>query len=130
MLVPEGIGNISIYTDLGRFMLASYGVLISKVIHEKYIYKEYICVDSCEPNLMRPAIYGVYHHITVLGKKNDICCHVYDVTGFLIENYDKLAINRNLRLINVGNYLFIHDTEDHGYSMGYNYNGRLSSSEI
>ena len=111
-------------------MLASYGVLISKVIHEKYIYKEYICVDSCEPKLMRPAIYGVYHHITVLGKKNDICCHVYDVTGFLIENYDKLAINRNLRLINIGDYLFIHDTEDHGYSMGYNYNGRLSSSEI
>ena len=89
ILVPEGIGNISIYTDLGRFMLASYGVLISKVIHEKYIYKEYICVDSCEPNLMRPAIYGAYHHITVLGKENDICDHVYDVTGFLCEKCDK-----------------------------------------
>ena len=115
---------------MGRFMLAPYGALITKVIHEKHIYKEYIGVDSCAANLMRPAIYGAYHHITVLGKENDICDHVYDITGFLCENCDKFAIDRKLPEINIGDYLFIHDAGAHGYSMGYNYNGRLRSAEI
>ena len=130
ILKPEGMGNISIYTEMGRFMLAPYGALITKVIHEKHIYKEYIGVDACAANLMRPAIYGAYHHITVLGKENDNCDHVYDVTGFLCENCDKFAIDRKLPKINIGDYLFIHDAGPHGYSMGYNYNGRLRSAEI
>ena len=130
ILVPEGMGNISIYTEMGRFMLAPYGALITKVIHEKHIYKEYIGVDSCAANLMRPAIYGAYHHITVLGKENDICDHIYDVTGFLCENCDKFAIDRKLPEIKIGDYLFIHDAGAHGYSMGYNYNGRLRSAEL
>ena len=130
VLVPAGLGDISIYTELGRFMLAPYGHLVTKAIHEKHIYKEYIGVDACAVNLMRPAMYGAYHHITVLGKENEPCDHVYDITGSLCENNDKFAIDRKLPKIDMGDYLVIHDTGAHGFSMGYNYNGKLKSSEL
>ena len=130
ILVPAGMGDVSIFTELGRFMLAPYGCLVTKAIHEKHIYKEYIGVDACAVNLMRPAIYGAYHHITVLGKENVPCDHKYDVTGSLCENNDKFAIDRMLPKIDMGDYLVIHDTGAHGFSMGYNYNGKLKSAEI
>jgi len=130
ILVPAGMGDISIFTELGRFMLAPYGHLVTTVLHEKHIHKEYIGVDACAANLMRPAMYGAYHHITVLGKENAPCDHVYDVTGSLCENNDKFAIDRALPEIEIGDILVIHDTGAHGFSMGYNYNGRLRSAEI
>ena len=130
ILVKAGMGNISIYTEMGRFMLAPYGAVVTKAIHEKHIYKEYIGVDACAANLMRPAIYGAYHHITVLGKENSPADHKYDVTGSLCENCDKFAKDRMLPEIEMGDYLFIHDAGAHGYSMGYNYNGRLRSAEV
>ncbi len=130
ILVPAGLGNIKIFTELGRFMLAPNGCLVTRVIHEKHIHKEYIGVDACAANLMRPAIYGAYHHITVMGKENEPCDHIYDVTGSLCENSDKFAIDRKLPKIDIGDLLVIHDTGAHGFSMGYNYNGRLRSSEI
>ncbi len=130
ILVPAGMGDVSIFTELGRFMLAPYGCLVTKAIHEKHIYKEYIGVDACAVNLMRPAMYGSYHHITVLGKENEPCAHKYDVTGSLCENNDKFAIDRMLPRIDIGDYLVIHDTGAHGFSMGYNYNGKLKSAEI
>ncbi len=130
ILVPAGMGDVSIYTELGRYLLAPYGSLISKVIHEKHIYKEYIGLDACAVNLMRPAMYGSYHHITVLGKEDKPSEHIYDVTGGLCENNDKFAIDRKLPKIEIGDYLYIHDTGAHGFSMGYNYNGKLRSAEI
>lgn len=130
ILVPAGMGDVSIFTELGRFMLAPYGCLVTKAIHEKHIYKEYIGVDACAVNLMRPAMYGAYHHITVLGKENAPCDQKYDVTGSLCENNDKFAIDRMLPKIDMGDYLVIHDTGAHGFSMGYNYNGKLKSAEI
>ena len=130
ILVPAGLGDVSIYTEMGRFMLGPYGCLVTKAIHEKHIYKEYIGVDACAANLMRPAIYGAYHHITVLGKENAPCDHVYDVTGSLCENCDKFAVDRKLPEIDMGDYLVIHDTGAHGFSMGYNYNGKLKSAEV
>jgi diaminopimelate decarboxylase len=130
ILVPAGMGDIAIYTEMGRFMMAPYGALVTRAIHEKHIYKEYIGVDACAANLMRPAIYGAYHHITVLGKEEAPCDHVYDVTGSLCENCDKFAIDRELPKIDMGDLLFIHDSGAHGYSMGYNYNGRLRSAEV
>lgn len=130
VLVPAGMGDVSIFTELGRFMLAPYGHLITKAIHEKHIYKEYIGVDACAVNLMRPAMYGAYHHITVLGKEEEICEHKYDITGALCENNDKFAIDRMLPKIEIGDYLVIHDTGAHGFAMGYNYNGKLRSAEI
>lgn len=130
ILVPAGLGNISLYTECGRFMLGPYGHLVTKAIHEKHTYKEYIGVDACAANLMRPAMYGAYHHITVLGKENAPLDHVYDVTGSLCENNDKFAIDRPLPKIDMGDYLVIHDTGAHGFSMGYNYNGRLWSAEL
>lgn len=130
VLVPAGMGDVSIYTELGRFMLAPYGALITKAIHEKHIYKEYIGVDACAVNLMRPAMYGAYHHITVLGKENEPKDHKYDVTGSLCENNDKFAIDRMLPKIDMGDYLVIHDAGAHGFSMGYNYNGKLKSAEL
>ena len=130
ILVPAGMGDISIFTELGRFMLAPYGHLVTTVLHEKHIHKEYIGVDACAANLMRPAMYGAYHHITVLGKENAPCDHVYDVTGSLCENNDKFAIDRALPEIEIGDILVIHDTGAHGFAMGYNYNGRLRSAEI
>jgi len=130
ILVPAGMGDIAIYTEMGRFMLAPYGALITQAIHEKHIYKEYIGVDACAANLMRPAMYGAYHHITVLGKEDAPCDHKYDVTGSLCENNDKFAVDRMLPKIDMGDYLFIHDAGAHGFSMGYNYNGKLRSAEL
>ena len=130
VLVPAGMGDVALYTELGRFMLAPYGHLITKAIHEKHTHKEYIGVDACAVNLMRPAMYGAYHHITVLGKENEPCDHMYDVTGSLCENNDKFAIDRMLPKIEMGDYLAIHDTGAHGFSMGYNYNGKLRSAEV
>ena len=106
------------------------GALVTKAIHEKHIYKDYIGVDACAVNLMRPAMYGAYHHITVLGKETAPHDHVYDVTGSLCENNDKFAIGRELPEIEMGDYLYIHDTGAHGFSMGYNYNGKLRSTEL
>ncbi len=130
VLVPAGMGDVSLCTEMGRFMMGPYGGLVTKAIHEKHIHKEYIGVDACAANLMRPAIYGAYHHITVLGKENADCDHKYDVTGSLCENSDKFAVDRMLPKIDKGDILFIHDTGAHGYSMGYNYNGKLRSAEI
>ena len=130
ILVPAGMGDVAIYTELGRFMLAPYGHLVTTAIHEKHTHKEYIGVDACACNLMRPAMYGAYHHITVIGKENALCDHTYDVVGSLCENNDKFAIDRSLPKIDMGDYLVIHDTGAHGHSMGYNYNGKLRSAEL
>lgn len=130
VLVSAGMGDVAIYTELGRFMLAPYGCLVTKAIHEKHTHKEYIGVDACAANLMRPAMYGAYHHITVMGKEEEPCDHMYDVTGSLCENNDKFAIDRMLPKIDMGDLLVIHDTGAHGFSMGYNYNGRLRSAEV
>ena len=130
VLVPAGMGDVAIYTELGRFMLAPYGCLVSKVIHEKHTHKEYIGLDACAVNLMRPAMYGAYHHITVMGKEEKPCDHKYDVVGSLCENNDKFAIDRMLPEIEIGDLLVIHDTGAHGFSMGYNYNGKLRSAEL
>lgn len=130
VLVPAGMGDISIFTELGRYMLGPYGCLVTKALHEKHIYKEYIGVDACAVNLMRPAMYGAYHHITVFGKEGDECDHVYDITGALCENNDKFAIDRKMPEIKRGDYLMIHDAGAHGFSMGYNYNGKLKSAEL
>ena len=130
ILTPEGMDDVAIFTELGRFMLAPYGHLVAKVIHEKHIWKEYIGLDACAANLMRPAMYKAYHHITVLGKENEPCDHIYDVTGGLCENNDKFAIDRALPKIDIGDYVVIHDAGAHGYSMGYNYNGKLRSAEL
>ena len=130
VLVPAGMDDVAIYTEMGRYVMGPYGALVTKAIHEKHIYKEYIGVDACAVNLMRPAMYGSYHHITVLGKEDSPCTHKYDVVGGLCENNDKFAIDRMLPEIEKGDYLFIHDTGAHGYSMGYNYNGKLRSAEV
>ena len=130
VLVPAGMGDVAIYTELGRFMMGPYGCLVTKAINEKHTHKEYIGVDACAVNLMRPAMYGAYHHITVLGKENAVCDHLYDVTGSLCENNDKFAIDRMLPEIEKGDYLVIHDTGAHGFAMGYNYNGKLKSAEL
>ena len=130
VLVPAGMGDVAIYTELGRFMMAPYGHLVTQAIHEKHTHKEYIGCDACAVNLMRPAMYGAYHHITVLGKEGQACDHMYDVTGSLCENNDKFAIDRKLPKIDMGDLLVIHDTGAHGFAMGYNYNGKLKSAEI
>ena len=130
ILVPAGMGDVAIYTEMGRFMMGPYGGLVTRAIHEKHIYKEYIGCDACAVNLMRPAMYGAYHHITVMGKEDQPCDHKYDVTGSLCENNDKFAIDRMLPKIDLGDLLFIHDTGAHGFSMGYNYNGKLRSAEV
>lgn len=130
ILVPAGMGDVAIYTELGRFMTGPYGCLVTTAIHEKKTHKDYIGVDACAANLMRPAMYGAYHHITVLGKEHLANDHVYDVTGGLCENNDKFAIDRKLPKIDLGDILVIHDTGAHGFAMGYNYNGKLRSSEI
>ncbi len=130
ILVPAGMDDVAIFTEMGRFMLAPYGHVITKAIHEKKIFKDYIGVDANACNLMRPAMYGAYHHITVAGKEDMPCDHKYDITGSLCENNDKFAIDRMLPKIDIGDYLIIHDTGAHGYSMGYNYNGRLRSAEV
>lgn len=130
ILVPAGMGDIAIYTELGRFMLGPYGCLVTTAIHEKHTHKEYIGLDACAVNLMRPAMYGAYHHITVMGKEDQPCDHMYDVTGSLCENNDKFAIDRMLPKVDIGDLLVIHDTGAHGFAMGYNYNGKLKSAEV
>ena len=130
ILEPAGMGDVAIYTELGRFMMGPYGHLVTKVIHQKHTHKEYLGVDACAVNLMRPAMYGAYHHITVLGKENIPCDHMYDVTGSLCKNNDKFAIDRMLPKVEIGDYMAIHDTGAHGFSMGYNYNGKLRSAEL
>ena len=130
ILTPNGMDDIAIFTELGRFMLAPFGHLVSTVLHQKHIYREYVGLDACAANLMRPAMYGSYHHITVLGKEDAILDHVYDVTGGLCENNDKFAIERSLPAIDIGDIVVIHDTGAHGFSMGYNYNGKLRSAEV
>ena len=130
ILVPAGMGDVSLCTELGRFMLAPNGHLITRVLHEKQTYKDYIGVDACAANLMRPAMYGAYHHITVMGKEDQPCDHQYDITGALCENNDKFAVDRMLPEIHIGDLLVIHDTGAHGHAMGYQYNGRLRSAEV
>jgi len=130
VLVPAGMGDVALYTEMGRFMMGPYGHLVTTAIHAKHTHKEYIGCDACAVNLMRPAIYGAYHHITVLGKENAPCDHKYDVVGSLCENCDKFAIDRMLPEIENGDRLVIHDTGAHGFSMGYNYNGKLKSAEL
>ena len=129
-LVPAGMGDVSIFTELGRFMLGPYGCLVTKAVHFKHTYKEYVGVDACAANLMRPAMYGAYHHITVMGKEDRPSDHVYDVVGSLCENNDKFAVDRPLPEIELGDLLVIHDAGAHGFSMGYNYNGKLRSAEV
>ena len=130
VLVPAGMGDVEIYSEMGRFMMGPYGCLVTKAIHEKHTHKEYIGVDACAVNLMRPAMYGAYHHITVMGKEKEPCDHKYDVTGSLCENNDKFAVDRMLPKIDMGDLLVIHDTGAHGFAMGYNYNGKLKSAEV
>ena len=127
-IFPEG--GVAIKTELGRWMTGPMGWLVTRATHHKDTYRHYIGVDACAVNLMRPAMYGAYHHITVCGKRDWPCDHVYDVTGSLCENNDKFAINRALPRIDEGDLLVIHDTGAHGHAMGYNYNGRLRSAEI
>lgn len=130
VLVPAGMGDVAIYTEMGRFVMGPYGCLVAKCLHHKHTHKEYVGLDACAANLMRPAMYGAYHHITVLGKEDAPCDHKYDVTGGLCENNDKFAIDRMLPKIDDGDYLVIHDTGAHGFAMGYNYNGKLRSAEV
>jgi len=130
VLVPAGMGDVAIYTELGRFMMGPYGCLVTTAIHEKHTHKEYIGVDACAVDLMRPAMYGAYHHITVMGKEDAPHDHKYDVTGSLCENNDKFAIDRMLPKIEKGDYLVIHDTGAHGFAMGYSYNGKLKHAEL
>ena len=130
ILAPAGMDDVALYTELGRFMLAPYGHLVTRAVREKHIYKEYIGVDACACDLMRPAMYGAYHHITVMGKEDAPCDHKYDVVGSLCENNDKFAVDRMLPKIDMGDLLVIHDTGAHGHSMGYNYNGKLRSADL
>ncbi|MCH5190893.1 MAG: diaminopimelate decarboxylase [Oscillospiraceae bacterium] len=130
VLVPAGMDDVAIYTELGRFMMGPYGALVTRAINQKHTHKEYIGVDACAVNLMRPAMYGAYHHITVMGKENEPCDYKYDVTGSLCENNDKFAIDRMLPKVDMGDLIYIHDTGAHGFAMGYNYNGKLKSAEI
>lgn len=130
VLMPAGMGDVALCTELGRFMMGPYGALVTRAINQKHTHKEYIGVDACAVNLMRPAMYGAYHHITVMGKENASCDHKYDVTGSLCENNDKFAIDRMLPEIEMGDLIYIHDTGAHGFAMGYNYNGKLKSAEI
>ena len=130
ILVPAGMGHVALYTELGRYMLGPYGHLVSRAIHRKQIHKNYIGLDACACNLMRPAMYGAYHHITVMGKEGAPEDHLYDVVGGLCENNDKFAIDRWMPRIDKDDFIVIHDTGAHGHSMGYNYNGKLRSAEL
>ncbi|OQA99706.1 MAG: Diaminopimelate decarboxylase [Spirochaetes bacterium ADurb.Bin218] len=129
-IIARGLKPLRICMESGRMMTGPYGFLVTRAIHRKNIYKNYIGVDACMADLMRPAIYGAYHHITVLGKENQKHDHRYDVTGSLCENNDKFAIDRMLPEIEIGDILVIHDTGAHGYAMGFNYNGKLRSAEL
>ena len=136
ILEPAGMGDVAIYTEMGRFMMGPYGCLVTRAIHEKKIYKDYIGVDASAVDLIRPAMYGAYHHVSVVGQSGGPdktaapVTDTYDITGNLCENNDKFAIDRELPHIDMGDLLVIHDSGAHGYSMGYNYNGRLRSAEV
>jgi len=130
MIVPNGLHPLKIYSECGRMLTGPYGFLVSTVLHKKDIYKKYVGLDASMANLMRPAIYGAYHHITVLGKENYPADHIYDITGSLCENNDKFAINRELPEIEIGDIVVIHDAGAHGHAMGFNYNGKLRSAEL
>ena len=127
-IFPEG--GVGIKTELGRWMTGPVGWLVTRAVHEKKIYRDYIGVDACAVHLIRPAMYGAYHHITVCGKRDMPADHVYDITGSLCENNDKFAVERPLPEIRLGDLLVIHDTGAHGSAMGYNYNGRLRGAEV
>lgn len=136
VLVPAGMGDVAVYAEMGRFMTGPYGCLVTRAIHEKRIHKDYLGVDACAVDLIRPAMYGAYHHITVMGqaggpdKSGWEPTRTYDVTGCLCENNDKFAVDRELPEVDLGDLLVIHDTGAHGHAMGYNYNGRLRSAEV
>ena len=130
ILIPAGMGDVRLCGELGRFMTGPYGCLVTRVLHFKHIYKEYVGVDACAADLMRPAVYGAYHHITAAGKEDVPCTQTVDVTGSLCENCDKFAVDRPLPPLEAGDLLVIHDTGAHGHSMGYNYNGKLRSAEL
>ncbi len=129
-IVKNKLDPIRVVFECGRMITGPFGCLVTTVIHKKYTYKEYIGVDACMANLMRPALYGAYHHETILGKEDKPKTHIYDVTGSLCENNDKFAIDRKLPKIEIGDILVIHDTGAHGYAMGFNYNGKLRSAEL
>jgi diaminopimelate decarboxylase len=130
VLRPVGLHPMKIFTECGRYITGPYGYLVSTVLHKKNIYREYVGLDACMANLMRPALYGAYHHISVLGKETASSDHAYDVTGSLCENNDKFAIQRNLPEIEIGDIVVIHDAGAHGHAMGFNYNGKLRSAEL
>ena len=130
IIVDNNLHPVRIFTECGRVITGPYGYLVTKTIHIKHIYKDYVGIDACMANLMRPGMYGAYHHITVLGKENNPQDHIYDVTGSLCENNDKFAINRKLPKIEREDILVIHDTGAHGFAMGFNYNGKLRSAEL
>lgn len=129
IIVPAGM-SVSLYTELGRYITGPYGYLVTTAVHRKDTHKQYIGLDACAANLMRPAMYGAYHHITVMGKETAVADHVYDITGSLCENNDKFAIDRQLPQIEIGDLIVIHDTGAHGFAMGYNYNGKMRSAEV
>ncbi|CQR75217.1 Diaminopimelate decarboxylase [Sporomusa ovata DSM 2662] len=129
-IAANGLAPLKIAMECGRMITGPYGYLVSTVLHKKEIYKNYIGLDACMANLMRPALYGAYHHITVLGKEEWPLGYMYDVAGSLCENNDKFAINRKLPMVDIGDILVIHDAGAHGHAMGFNYNGKLRSSEL
>ncbi len=130
IIVQKGLDGIRIFMECGRVITGPYGCLVTTVLHLKHTYKDFIGVDACMANLMRPAMYGAYHHITVLGRESEPTTKMYDVTGSLCENNDKFAIDRPLPQVREGDILVIHDTGAHGHAMGFNYNGKLRSAEL
>ncbi|HWQ40581.1 MAG TPA: diaminopimelate decarboxylase [Desulfosporosinus sp.] len=130
LIVAKGLAPLKIAMESGRMILGPYGYLVTKVLHKKEIYKNYVGVDACMADLMRPGLYGAYHHLTVMGKEDWPCDYIYDVTGGLCENNDKFAIDRALPRMDIGDIAVIHDTGAHGHAMGFNYNGKLRSAEL
>ena len=130
IMKPHGLGQVQLAFECGRAITGPYGYLVTTAIHHKHIWKEYIGVDACMANLMRPGMYGAYHHISVMGKEHLPKDHIYDISGSLCENCDKFAVDRALPEIEDGDILVIHDTGAHGHSMGFNYNGKLRSAEL
>jgi diaminopimelate decarboxylase len=130
MLVPAGLDPFAILMENGRMITGPFGYLVTRVLHKKDIYKQYVGLDATMANLMRPGLYGSYHHITILGKEDAPQDHTYDVTGSLCENNDKFAVDRPLPEVEIGDLAVIHDTGAHGHSMGFNYNGKLRSAEL
>jgi diaminopimelate decarboxylase len=130
ILIPAGLGNLGIHTEYGRPITGPYGWLVARAVHSKSIYREYIGLDASMADLMRPALYGAYHHITIPGKETAQATETYDVVGSLCENNDKFAIQRKLPKIETGDFVVIHDAGAHGRAMGFNYNGKLRCGEL